>query len=134
MALNLGWAVRGYDWKSGIPSPTLEPMDSNPKLPGRPSLKRPQYPTGLNWKKPGEQADPTPCEERAAKPRVPCKVCRLIRVYLIFAIPLIFMSFFGIKVDWPEDINMTAVVGNVFLGGFLAMVAWRVYTDYFKKK
>jgi hypothetical protein len=29
---------------------------------------------------------------------------------------------------------MTAVVGNVFLGGFLAMVAWRVYTDYFKKK
>jgi hypothetical protein len=103
--------------------------------PAQPSgLQRPQYPTGLNYKKPGEQVEPTPCEERSGKPRPPCKVCRLVRVYLIFAIPLIFMAFFGIEVDWPEDVNMTAVVGNVFLGGFLAMVGWRVYTDYFKKK
>jgi hypothetical protein len=103
--------------------------------PAHPSgLQRPQYPTGLNYKKPGEQLEATPCEERAGKPRPPCKVCRLVRVYLIFAIPLIFMAFFGIEVDWPEDVNMTAVVGNVFLGGFLAMVGWRVYTDYFKKK
>jgi membrane protein CcdC involved in cytochrome C biogenesis len=53
---------------------------------------------------------------------------------LIFAIPLIFMSFFGIEVDWPEDINMTAMVGNLFLGAFCLLVAWRVYVDYFKKK
>jgi hypothetical protein len=54
-------------------------------------------------------------------------------VYLIFAIPLIFMAFAGVRIDWP-DINMTAMVGNLFLGAFCLLVAWRVYVDYFKKK
>ena len=62
-----------------------------------------------------------------------CSVCRTIRVYLIFAIPLIFMAFAGVRIDWP-DINMTAMVGNIFLGAFCLLVAWRIYVDYFKKK
>jgi hypothetical protein len=114
----------------------LRAMDrqSNPPSSNSSGLQRPQYPTGLNYKKPGEVATELPCEERAVKSRQPCKVCRQIRVYLIFAIPLIFMSFFGIEVDWPEDINMTAMVGNLFLGAFCLLVAWRVYVDYFRKK
>jgi hypothetical protein len=63
----------------------------------------------------------------------PCKVCGLIRIYLMFAIPLIFLAFAGVEIDWP-DINMTAVVGYAFLAAFLVQVAWRVYVDYFKKK
>ena len=67
------------------------------------------------------------------KVRAPCKVCALIRVYLMFAIPLIFLAFAGVKIDWP-DINMTALVGYIFLAAFLVLLAWRVYVDYVKKK
>ena len=114
----------------------LRAMDRQSKTkPVHPTgLHRPQYPTGLNYKRPGEETAPLPCQERASMPRPPCKICRQIRVYLIFAIPLIFMSFFGIEVDWPEDINMTAMVGNLFLGAFCLLVAWRIYVDYFRKK
>ena len=67
------------------------------------------------------------------KVRAPCKVCALIRAYLMFAIPLIFLAFAGVKIDWP-DINMTALVGYIFLAAFLVQLAWRVYVDYFKDK
>ena len=67
------------------------------------------------------------------KVRAPCKVCALIRAYLMFAIPLIFLAFAGVKIDWP-DINMTALVGYIFLAAFLVQLAWRVYVDYVKKK
>lgn len=72
------------------------------------------------------------CAERALK-KPPCKVCGLIRIYLMFAIPLIFLAFAGVKIDWP-DVNMTAVVGYVFLVAFLIQLVWRIYVDYFKKK
>ncbi len=74
----------------------------------------------------------TSCAERALN-KPPCKVCSLIRIYLMFAIPLIFLAFAGVKIDWP-DVNMTAVVGYVFLGAFLIQLVWRIYVDYFKKK
>jgi len=51
----------------------------------------------------------------------------------MFAVPLIFMVFAGVEIDWP-DINMTALVGYLFLAAFLVQVAWRVYVDYYKKK
>jgi hypothetical protein len=74
----------------------------------------------------------TNCAERVlTKP--PCKVCRLIRIYLMFAIPLIFLAFAGVEIDWP-DVNLTAVVGYVFLAAFLVQLAWRFYVDYVKKK
>jgi len=72
------------------------------------------------------------CKDRP-KIRPPCKVCGLIRAYLMFAVPLIFMVFAGVEIDWP-DINMTALVGYLFLAAFLVQVAWRVYVDYHKKK
>lgn len=74
----------------------------------------------------------TNCAERALN-RPPCKVRALIRIYLMFAIPLIFLVFAGVEIDWP-DVNMTAVVGYVFLAAFLIQLAWRFYVDYVKKK
>jgi hypothetical protein len=72
------------------------------------------------------------CKDRA-KVKPPCKVCGLIRAYLMFAVPLIFMVFAGVEIDWP-DINMTALVGYLFLAALLLRVFWRVYVDYFKEK
>jgi membrane protein CcdC involved in cytochrome C biogenesis len=51
----------------------------------------------------------------------------------MFAIPLIFLAFAGVKIDWP-DIDMTALVGYLFLAAFLVQLAWRVYVDYVKKR
>ena len=74
----------------------------------------------------------TNCAERALD-RPHCKVCALIRVYLTFAIPLIFLAFAGVEIDWP-DLDMTAVVGYLFLAAFLIQLSWRFYVDYIKKK
>jgi len=71
------------------------------------------------------------CKDRS-RVRPPCKVCGLIRAYLMFAVPLIFFIFAGVEIDWP-DINMTALVGYVFLAALLLRICWRVYVDYFKK-
>jgi hypothetical protein len=71
------------------------------------------------------------CKDRP-KVRPPCKVCALIRVYLMFAVPLIFMVFAGVEIDWP-DINMTALVGYLFLAALVFRICWRIYVDYYKK-
>jgi hypothetical protein len=72
------------------------------------------------------------CKDRP-KVRPPCKVCALIRVYLMFAVPLIFMVFAGVEIDWP-DINMTALVGYLFLAALVLRILWRIYVDYFQKE
>ena len=71
------------------------------------------------------------CKDRPQQ-RPPCKVCALIRVYLMFAVPLIFMVFAGVEIDWPE-INMTALVGYLFLIALVLRICWRVYVDYVQK-
>lgn len=63
----------------------------------------------------------------------PCKVCRQIRIYLIFAIPLVFMIFGGIRLEFPEGVDMMSMVGYLFLGGFVLQVIRRVYLDYIRK-
>jgi cytochrome b len=50
----------------------------------------------------------------------------------MFAVPLIFMVFAGVEIDWP-DINMTALVGYLFLIALVLRICWRVYVDYFQK-
>ena len=109
--------AQGFDWKSAEPAPTLASMDS-----------RPTDKTSISAA--AAKAKKVDCTQRV---RPVCSVCRTIRVYLIFAIPLIFMAFAGVRIDWP-DINMTAMVGNIFLGAFCLLVAWRIYVDYLKKK
>ena len=64
----------------------------------------------------------------------PCKVCRQIRIYLIFAIPLVFMIFGGIRLEFPEGVDMMSMVGYLFLGGFVLQVIRRIYLDYIRKE
>jgi hypothetical protein len=112
-----GDTAQGFDWKSAEPAPTLALMDRQPTVKTSATVA-------------AAKAKTPDCTQRV---RPVCSVCRTIRVYLIFAIPLIFMAFAGVRIDWP-DINMTAMVGNIFLGAFCLLVAWRIYVDYFRKK
>jgi len=81
----------------------------------------------------------TPSPKPPRKPPVPiqvkppCRVCRQIRVYLIFAVPLVMMIFLGIRIEFPEHLDMTAVVGYGFAAMFLLQVLRRIYLDYLRK-
>lgn len=81
----------------------------------------------------------TPSPQKPKKPtslvsvKPPCKVCRQVRVYLIFAVPLVMMIFLGIRIEFPEGLDMTAVVGYAFAVLFLLQVLRRIYIDYIRK-
>jgi hypothetical protein len=90
----------------------------------------------VNETRPKPPAKPKAPGIQRPKPVVykpPCKVCRQIRIYLIFAVPIVFMIFGGIRLEFPEGVDMMAMVGYVFLGAFVLQVIRRIYLDYISK-
>ena len=63
-----------------------------------------------------------------------CKTCRLVRVYLLVAIPFILMMWVKPDFNIPPNIDGHAVVGYFFGGGAALMIAWRYYFDIYRKK
>jgi len=69
----------------------------------------------------------------ASNPDRPCKVCKQIRYFLLVAVPLLLLI--GTRPDvgvpsFPIEMAFT----NMILLGFFAVLAWRIYTDYFKNR
>lgn len=90
----------------------------------------------MNETRPKPPAKPKTPGIQRPKPVVyepPCKVCRQIRIYLIFAVPIVFMIFGGIRLEFPEGVDMMAMVSSVFLGAFVLQVIRRINLDYFSK-
>jgi len=63
----------------------------------------------------------------------PCKICKQIRYFLLVAIPLL------ILIGTQPDILVPGIpIENIFTSfiaiAFTGVLAYRVYTDYFKKK
>ncbi len=63
-----------------------------------------------------------------------CKVCRLIRVYLLVAVPVVMMMWLQPDFQIPAGIDGRAVVGYAFGVGVVLMVAYRYYVDIYKKR
>lgn len=63
-----------------------------------------------------------------------CKVCRLIRVYLLVAVPVVMMMRLQPDFQIPAGIDGRAVVGYAFGIGVVLMVAYRYYVDIYKKR
>jgi disulfide bond formation protein DsbB len=63
-----------------------------------------------------------------------CKVCRLIRVYLLVAVPVVMMMWLQPDFQIPAGIDGRAVVGYAFGIGVVLMVAYRYYVDIYKKR
>lgn len=74
-----------------------------------------------------------PIKPKLVVVKPPCKVCRQIRIYLIFAIPIVFMIFGGVRLEFPEGVDMMAMAGYLFLGAFVLQVIRRIYLDYIRK-
>jgi hypothetical protein len=63
-----------------------------------------------------------------------CKVCRLIRVYLLVAIPVLMMMWMRPNFQIPAGVDGRAVVGYAFGIGVVVMFAYKYYTDIYRKK
>lgn len=63
-----------------------------------------------------------------------CKVCRLIRVYLLVAVPVLMMMWMQPKFQIPAGIDGRAVIGYGMGTAVVLMVAWRYYIDIYLKK
>ena len=63
-----------------------------------------------------------------------CKVCRLIRVYLLVAVPVLMMMWIRPDFQIPAGIDGRAVIGYAFGVGVVLMVAYKYYTDIYRKK
>ena len=63
-----------------------------------------------------------------------CRVCRLIRVYLLVAIPVLMMMWIRPDFQIPAGIDGRTCVGYVFGIGVVVMFAYKYYTDIYKKR
>lgn len=63
----------------------------------------------------------------------PCKICKQIRYFILVAVPLLLLI--GLRPDIVvPTIPIEFLFTNFILFAFLAVLAFRIYTDYFKKK
>ncbi len=63
----------------------------------------------------------------------PCKVCKQIRYFLLVAAPILLLI--GTRPDVAvPSIPIEFLFTNFILVAFFAVLAFRIYTDYFKKK
>ena len=63
-----------------------------------------------------------------------CKVCRLIRVYLLVAIPVLMMMWIRPEFQIPAGIDARAIIGYAFGSGVVLMFLYRYYVDIYRKK
>ena len=69
-------------------------------------------------------------KEKTQKPV--CTTCRLIRMYLIFAVPVLFFIWAGVDFDF-DDVDPRDVIVKVVLLILALQIIRRIYLDYFKR-
>tara|TARA_B100000963_G_C22498678_1_gene612692 strand:+ start:453 stop:704 length:252 start_codon:yes stop_codon:yes gene_type:complete len=63
--------------------------------------------------------------------KAPCRICRLIRVYLLFAIPT--LALFWLGVDFGVgDIDVQDLIVKVVLMVLFFSIVRRIYLDFFR--
>jgi hypothetical protein len=63
--------------------------------------------------------------------QAPCRICRLIRVYLLFAIPTLALFWLGIDFG-VDDIDAQDLVVKVVLIVLFFSILRRIYIDFFR--
>lgn len=67
------------------------------------------------------------------KKQAPCVVCKLIRFYLLVAVPIIIAIAIGPDTSLLRDLDLTEIASTIFGVGFVAVVLWRAYVEYWRK-
>ena len=61
-----------------------------------------------------------------------CKVCRMIRIYLLFAIPVLVLLWSGVDIGLSE-VDPQDLIVNVVLIVLAIQIIRRIYLDYIKR-
>lgn len=63
----------------------------------------------------------------------PCRVCKLIRVYLFVAVPVLFFLWLRPEVSLLAGVDLIGLSSKVVGVGLVAVVAWRAYIEFWKR-
>ena len=70
--------------------------------------------------------------EKNQKP--PCAVCRLIRTYMLIAIPMILILYIQPEFNRLKGVALTDLFATFIGVMFVGTVLWRAYLEYWKPK
>ncbi len=62
-----------------------------------------------------------------------CQICKIIRIYLMIAVPIVFMLAVRPELTILREIQLTSVVSTAIGIGFVLTVAWRAYDEFWRK-
>ena len=63
--------------------------------------------------------------------KAPCRICKLIRVYLLFAIPTLALFWLGLDLG-IENVDAQDIVVKVVLFVLFISILRRIYIDFFR--
>jgi len=64
----------------------------------------------------------------------PCEVCRLIRNYLLLAVPIILIIYTQPQITGFKGIDLTRTAAALFALLLVVVVAWKAYHEFWKPK
>ena len=61
-----------------------------------------------------------------------CKVCRLIRIYLIVCVPMLIVLYTKPEISALKGIMLTDLFATIIGVGFVATILWKSYQEFWK--
>jgi len=62
-----------------------------------------------------------------------CTMCKMVRIYLVIAVPLVIAMAFGPETNMRTDMQLTQIASWFFGIGLVVVVSWRAYQEYWRK-
>ncbi len=66
--------------------------------------------------------------------RSPCAVCKLVRTYMLVAIPMILIMWTRPELKKLQGISLTNGFATIITIGFVTMVVWKYYQEFWKPR
>ena len=63
-----------------------------------------------------------------------CLVCKIIRIYLMIAVPLLIVLAVRPEVTILREVQLTNLVSTAIGIGFVVVVAWRAYDEFWRNR
>jgi hypothetical protein len=63
-----------------------------------------------------------------------CQICKIIRIYLMIAVPLVIMLAVRPEMTMLRDVQLTSLVSTAIGVGFVVIVAWRAYDEFWRDR
>ncbi len=64
----------------------------------------------------------------------PCAVCKLIRIYMMVAVPMIFVMWTKPELTRLQGISLTNAFATLVTCAFVGMVSWKYYQEIWKPR